>query len=284
MHQRLSQKLKFWESLHIPTFSPSRLYAYRAGRCGVYPRRFKYSPAVRIGTSITYFRRITSFTASRVRRAKPSFNRSGYLSVTAFCISFSRAPVSARPYPGGLPHSFTAIVFALFLLFFRLFRNGYIAWREQPAAAAISAGPPPFSLMRTITRRLSSSAVLLSFLPSCFSSLQKYYYFHDMSICILELFRNFSFWRTKGSTTTVEKQQKNRILSKNHGFLRDLKPTFGWQRTNRVLEQVHYRVSNLNHTFRAASPKTEVLGKPLITTQTRSVAEIGCVFFIRGGA
>jgi hypothetical protein len=39
--------------------------------------------------------------------------------------------------------------------------------------------------MRTIIRRLSSNAVLLSFLPSCFSRLQKYYYFHDMSICIL---------------------------------------------------------------------------------------------------
>jgi hypothetical protein len=61
-----------------------------------------------------------------------------------------------------------------------------------------------------------------------------------LPIFVLELFRNFSFWRTKGSTTTVEKRQKTRILSKNHGFLRDLKPTFGWQRTNRVLEQVHY--------------------------------------------
>jgi hypothetical protein len=28
---------------------------------------------------------------------------------------------------------------------------------------------------------------------------------HSWTICIIELFRNFSFWRTKGSTTTVEK-------------------------------------------------------------------------------
>jgi hypothetical protein len=57
---------------------------------------------------------------------------------------------------------------------------------------------------------------------------------------LIELFRNFSFWRTKGSTTAVEKTTKNQDFVKNHGFLRDLKPTFGWQRTNRVLEQVQY--------------------------------------------
>jgi hypothetical protein len=69
------------------------------------------------------------------------------------CASVSERPVAF----------FYGDSFSLFLLFFHLFHNGYIAWREQPVAATISVELPLFSFMRTIIRRLSSNAVLLQF-------------------------------------------------------------------------------------------------------------------------
>jgi hypothetical protein len=60
-----------------------------------------------------------------------------------------------------------------------------MTWREHPVAAAISEGLPPFSFMRIMILRLSSNAVLLSFLPSCFSISLFYRLFYYMSIYIL---------------------------------------------------------------------------------------------------
>jgi hypothetical protein len=159
-------------SFYSFTLSASRSYACFLGFCGVKPRRFKYSPAVRTGIVIPYRFSISFCTASRVQSAKSNRNCSGYLLISIACMPFSCFFVNVRPSPCFLPTILFRVIAssAFFPLKLRYaIHRADTCWRVHPVAYIISQVLKPDSIIRIIVRLRSSCAPTPIFLPSIFS-------------------------------------------------------------------------------------------------------------------